>query len=150
MSDQVTDPPPSDVSAEVATLSATLDTVVPVKTGTNLLVGTWNVRDFDRFTAKWRSVSGDSPIRDLSNVLCIAEIVRHFEVVAIQEVRRSAKAFLAMMQVLGPDWAYLVTDVSGGDPGNSERLAFVFDRDRVRPSGLRVRAGRSSRAGGGL
>src|SRR2546430_2633816 len=98
MSDQITDSPPSDVSTEVATLSAALDTVVPAKTDKNLLVGTWNVRDFDRFTAKWRSISGDSPIRDLSNVVCIAEILRHFDVVAVQEVRRSAKAFLATIQ----------------------------------------------------
>jgi endonuclease/exonuclease/phosphatase family metal-dependent hydrolase len=81
-------------------------------------------------------VTGDSPIRDLSNLLCIAEVVRRFDVIAVQEVRRSARAFLAMMQVLGNDWAFLVTDVNRGRPGNNERLAFVFDRQRVRPSGL--------------
>ncbi len=30
----------------------------------------------------------------------------------------------------------LVTDVTRGRQGNAERLAFVFDRQRVRPSGL--------------
>jgi len=84
----------------------------------------------------WRSRKGESPIRDLSNVACIAEIVRRFDVVAVQEVRRSAAAFLAMMRALGNSWAYLVTDVTAGDPGNSERLAFVYDTTRVRPSGL--------------
>jgi hypothetical protein len=29
-----------------------------------------------------------------------------------------------------------VTDVTRGRQGNNERLAFVFDRQRVRPSGL--------------
>jgi hypothetical protein len=80
--------------------------------------------------------AGASPIRDLSNVLAIAEIVRRFDVMAVQEVRRSAQAFLAMMTVLGPDWAYLVTDVTDGRAGNNERLAFVFDPTRLRPSGL--------------
>ena len=44
-----------------------------------------------------------------------------------QEVRRSAAAFLSMLQVLGQDWAFLVTDVTEGAAGNNERLAFVFD-----------------------
>jgi endonuclease/exonuclease/phosphatase family metal-dependent hydrolase len=136
MTNQISDMPPNDVSSELGTLTAALDQVVPPKANDNLLVGTWNVRDFDRFTPNWRSVAGDSPIRDLSNVLCIAEIVRHFDVVAIQEVRRSASAFLTMIDFLGPAWGYLITDVSRGDPGNNERLAFVFDRERVRPSGL--------------
>ena len=52
-------------------------------------------------TPKWRSVPGDSPIRDLSNLLCIAEVIHRFHVVAIQEVRASARALLAIMQVLG-------------------------------------------------
>jgi hypothetical protein len=52
-------------------------------------------------TPKWRSVPGDSPIRALSNLLCIAELIHRFDVVAIQEVRASARALLAIMQVLG-------------------------------------------------
>jgi hypothetical protein len=43
--------------------------------------------------------------RGLSNMLVIAEIVRRLDVVAVQEVRRRAQAFLAMMTVLGADWA---------------------------------------------
>lgn len=136
MPDSIEDPPPADVVAELAGLSAALDRVVPPKAYGNLLVGTWNVRVFDRVRPAWRSVRGDRPIRDLSNVACIAEIVRRFDIVAVQEVRRSAAAFLAMMHLLGRTWAYLVTDVTAGSPGNNERLAFVFDTTRVRPSGL--------------
>jgi endonuclease/exonuclease/phosphatase family metal-dependent hydrolase len=136
MPDQITDPPPADVADQLAGLSAALDLVVPAKQPGNLLIGTWNVRAFDRLTPKWRSATGDQPIRDLSNLLCITEVVRRFDVVAVQEVRRSARALLAMLQVLGDDWAFLVTDVTRGRPGNNERLAFVFDRRRVRPSGL--------------
>jgi hypothetical protein len=137
MPDRITDPPPADVTGQLAALSAALDLVIPPKQpGQNLLIGTWNVRAFDRLTPKWRSVSGDAPIRDLSNLLCIAEVVRRFEVVAVQEVRRTAQALLAMLQVLGEGWAFLVTDVTRGRLGNAERLAFVFDRQRVRPSGL--------------
>jgi endonuclease/exonuclease/phosphatase family metal-dependent hydrolase len=62
--------------------------------------------------------------------------VRRFDVVAVQEVRRSGMGLLAMMEVLGDDWSFLVTDVTRGSSGNNERLAFVFDRGRVRLSGL--------------
>jgi hypothetical protein len=61
--------------------------------------------------------------------------VRRFDVTAIQEVR-SADGLLAMMRALGPSWAFVVTDVTEGSRGNAERLAFVFDRDRVSLSGL--------------
>jgi hypothetical protein len=57
-------------------------------------------------------------------------------VVAIQEVRRSAQAFHAMMRDLGDQWAFLATDVTEGRAGNSERLAFVYDTTRLQPSGL--------------
>ncbi|MDT0353957.1 endonuclease/exonuclease/phosphatase family protein [Pseudonocardia charpentierae] len=99
-------------------------------------MATWNIRGFDRYTPKWRSGPGDSPIRDRSNIAHIAEIVSRFDVIAIQELRRSATAFLAMLEVLGPDWAFLTSDVTEGDPGNNERLAFVYDTRRLRPSGL--------------
>jgi len=123
--------------ASVADEPAKLDQVVTAKElSRNLLVGTWNVRDFDRVTNKWRSATGDSSIRDLSDVLCIGEVVRRFDVVAVQDVRKSARAFLLMMQALGEGWAFLVTDVTRGKEGNDERLAFVFDTGGVRPSGL--------------
>ncbi|MCW2571893.1 MAG: hypothetical protein JWO88_1951 [Frankiales bacterium] len=130
------DAPPKGVAQELAALRAALAGMVPGRTADNLVIGTWNVRAFDRFTRKWRSTVGDSPIRDRSDVACLAEIVRCFDVIAIQEVRQSAQAFLAVLSLLGPDWAYLVTDVTKGKAGNNERLAFVFDTTRVRPSGL--------------
>jgi hypothetical protein len=69
-------------------------------------------------------------------VLCIAETLRRFDVVAVQEVGTSAEAFLAALQALGSGWAFLLTDVTLGNAGNQERLAFVFDQRRLRPSGL--------------
>src|SRR6266568_4224597 len=137
MADRISDPPPPEVAAQLTNLAGTLDQVIPAKQpGRNLLLGTWNLRAFDRLTPKWHSAAGDSPIRDLSNLLCITEVVRRFDIVAVQEVRSSAQALLAMLQVLGDSWAFLVTDVTAGSEGNHERLAFVYDRQRVRPSGL--------------
>ena len=132
----ITDPPPAEVRDQVDAYKDALADVVPPKRSDNLLIGTWNVRAFNRLTAEWRSQTGDSPVRDLSNVLCIAETLRRFDVVAVQEVGSTAEALRATMAYLGGDWAFLVTDVTLGDAGNHERLAFVFDRERLRPSGL--------------
>ena len=41
-----------------------------------------------------------------------------------------------MLNRLGPDWAFLTSDVTEGDLGNNERLAFVYNTSRLRPSGL--------------
>lgn len=40
------------------------------------------------------------------------------------------------MRILGDQWALIVSDVTVGDTGNTERLAYVYDRTRLRPSGL--------------
>ena len=41
-----------------------------------------------------------------------------------------------MLKVLGPNWGLSLTDVTEGAPGNSERMAFLFDTRRVQLSGL--------------
>jgi endonuclease/exonuclease/phosphatase family metal-dependent hydrolase len=52
--------------------------------------------------------------------------------VAVQEVNRDLAALQRVMSLLGHDWDYLVTDTTEGSGGNEERIAFVFDRRRVR------------------
>ena len=46
------------------------------------------------------------------------------------------RALRDMMKFLGDDWSFLMTDVTAGDKSNNERMAFLFDRRRVQPSGL--------------
>jgi len=132
------DNPPADVRAQLATLRAALDaSAIPAKMlDRNVLVATWNVRAFGNVTAKWFPDDGDSPKRSLAHVLCIAEIIRRFDVVAIEEVKRDLSGLRLLMQALGPDWGFSLTDLTRGDAGNQERIAFVFDLRRVRPSGL--------------
>jgi endonuclease/exonuclease/phosphatase family metal-dependent hydrolase len=116
---------------------AALDAAIPAKQlDRNLLLASWNIRGFGDVTEKWRSEENDSPKRDLFDVRCIAEIVSRFDVVAIQEARGDLSSLRAMLQVLGEDWALIATDVTRGRAGNNERMLFVFDRRRIRPSGL--------------
>ena len=101
----------------------------------NVLVGTWNIRAFGPVHPKWDE-NPASPKRNLRAMAYIVEIIRRFDVVAIQEVKEDLSGLLLLMEWLGPDWGFLVTDKTAGSAGNTERLACVFDRRRVRPSGL--------------
>ena len=132
----ITDQPPDDVAADLARLTQALDAAIPAKAGNNLIVGTWNIRAFGSLTRKWRSSGSDSPKRDLASALCIARILSRFDVVAIQEVKADLRALRDVLKVLGPEWAFAMTDVTYGDPGNGERLAYLFDSSRIRLSGL--------------
>ncbi|WP_369265180.1 endonuclease/exonuclease/phosphatase family protein [Streptomyces sp. R35] len=63
-------------------------------------------------------------------------MIRRFDVVAVQEVRGNLRALRYLLKVLGEDWGFILTDVTLGRDGNNERLAFLFDTRRVKPSGL--------------
>lgn len=134
---EITDTPPIAVRQDLQSISATLDRSVPGKRADkNLLVATWNIRAFGSLTRSWTALNDDSPKRDLRGLRAIIEIVSRFDVVAIQEVVGDLRALRDMMEFLGDDWAFLMTDVTRGKAGNNERMAFVFDRRRVQPSGL--------------
>jgi endonuclease/exonuclease/phosphatase family metal-dependent hydrolase len=134
---EVTDQPPTEVLTDLALLSSALDEELPSKAlDRNLLIATWNIRAFGDLTDKWESGEEDSPKRDLHSLLCIAEIVSRFDVVAVQEAKDNLKALRHMLKILGPSWGLSLTDVTEGAPGNAERMAFLFDTRRVQLSGL--------------
>lgn len=128
---------PMDVAHSLALLSDALDRSVPGKQlDRNLIVASWNVRELGRHNGKWTTSRRDTPKRNLADILYIAEILSRFDVVAVQEVQNNLDALRAIMSCLGPNWGFHVTDVSFGDAGDSERLAYLYDLRRVRPSGL--------------
>ncbi len=110
---------------------------LPAKsTDRNLIVGSWNVRALGGLHREFTE-NPESPKRNLRGLAVIAEIVRRFDVVAVQEIKRQTDAVRALVDdFLGPEWDLLLTDVTAGTSGNTERLGFLFDRRRVRPSGL--------------
>ena len=137
MAPSITEPPPPQVQEDLDRLRAALDERIPRrKVDGNLLVATWNLRAFGGLTEKWDADESDTPKRDLHALLCIAEVVSRFDVVAIQEVKGNIKALRHLLRSLGDDWGLILTDVTKGRPGNDERMAFVFDTRRLRPSGL--------------
>ena len=40
------------------------------------------------------------------------------------------------MRILGGDWGYLVNDITDGNDGKPERRAYLYNKKRVRMSGL--------------
>lgn len=121
---------------DIVRLRQRLDDVPPKQTDQNLLVATWNIRAFGGLSEQW-SETDASPKRNLRGLASIAEVIRRFDIVAIQEVKRDTTALRYLLEeFLGPDWGVILSDVTEGDPGNSERLAYVYDSRRLTPSGL--------------
>ena len=92
-----------------------------------LLLATWNIREFD---------SGKYGERTTESFYYIAEIVSHFDLVAVQEVREDLRALDRLQSILGGWWKYIVTDVTEGTAGNRERMAFLYDSRKVIFGGL--------------
>ncbi|MGH1366636.1 MAG: endonuclease/exonuclease/phosphatase family protein [Calditrichia bacterium] len=133
----ILDKPPIPVFKNLSELKEQLDEQIPPKKlDKNLLVGTWNIRAFGGLTEKWISSRRDSPQRDLHSLLCIAEIISRFDVIALQEVKSDLKALRHALKYLGSHWGLVLTDVTKGAPGNGERMAYLFDTRKVQMSGL--------------
>ncbi|NQW12974.1 MAG: endonuclease/exonuclease/phosphatase family protein [Rhodobacter sp.] len=104
-------------------LKAKLAAEVPAKSPTETLLATWNIREFDAPSYGQRSQEC---------LFYIAEIISHFDIIAVQEVREDLDALKSVVRILGDsNWDYLVSDVSEGTPGNRERMAFIYDKRSI-------------------
>lgn len=131
-----TNPIPDFVATDINRLNTKLDNDIPNKNVNNLLIATWNIRAFGDLTEKWEAEPGDSPQRDKQSLLCIINIIKRFDIVAVQEVKGNIKCLRETIKLLGNDWNFLMTDVTKGDAGNGERLAFIFNNKKIKLSGL--------------
>lgn len=109
-----------------AQLAAPAPKGVPRRTkDSSLIIGTWNLRDFDN--NKFRH----GP-RRRESLHYIAEILSAFDVCALQEVNEDLKPLKDVIRLMGPGWDFISTDVTTGSSGNRERMTFVFDSRKVR------------------
>lgn len=130
------DTPPSLVQNELELLKNSLDDKIPKKeTAKNLLIATWNIRSFGSLTREWDSGS-KSPKRDLRALRSIIEIISRFDVIAIQEAMGDLRALRDLMTYLGEEWSFLMTDITLGDAGHNERMAYIYHNTRIKTSGL--------------
>ena len=107
-------------------LRSQLEGSVPPKDAEdNLLLATWNLRDFGKNNRRgWGS-------RLRETWFYIAEVISRFDFVAVQEINRIPQ-WQEVMDILGWQWKYIATDeADGGLGGNGERMAFVYDSRKV-------------------
>ncbi|MGB5417993.1 endonuclease/exonuclease/phosphatase family protein, partial [Algibacter sp.] len=86
----------------------------------SLIIGSWNIRAFD-----------DGVLRLDESYHYIAEIIDHFDICSIQEIKNDLDPLRRLVKLLGPNWDFFVSDVSIHKGGNNERMAFVYNTSRV-------------------
>ena len=98
---------------------------IPEKTATQtLLLATWNIREF-----------GENRLPE--SAYYIAEIIDHFDIVVIQEVNSKELGGLeSVLAILGDNWSYVMSDGVEGSAGGNEAMAFVYNTNKVKFTGL--------------
>jgi endonuclease/exonuclease/phosphatase family metal-dependent hydrolase len=104
-----------------------LSTIPTSQLNYNLLLATWNIREFD---------SGTFGERVFEANYYIAEIISKFDIVAIQEVQRDLSGLKRVVDILGKYWKYIISDVTEGARGNDERIAYVYNSRKIQFGGL--------------
>lgn len=114
------------VTENLIRLKSQLNKEIPPKDlEDNLLLATWNIRDFGK---KSRRGFGN---RTRDSLYYIAEILSSFDLIAVQEVNE-LKELSDVMWYLGPSWDYIATDVADrAAGGNDERMTFIYDKRKV-------------------
>lgn len=116
------------ISTKLLELKEALAEQVPGKRAGCTLIATWNIREFDSDAYGARSDEA---------LYYIAEILSHFDLIAVQEVREDLRALKRVLSIMGrSNWDFIASDVTEGTPGNRERLAFVYDKRSVSFSSL--------------
>lgn len=98
---------------------------IPEKiTDKNLLVCSWNLKDFGAYNHRLPE-----------SYFYLAEIISKFDLVSVQECRADLEPLKILLRILGSDWTYLYNDVSDHDGSNSERSLIIYDKRRCNFSG---------------
>jgi endonuclease/exonuclease/phosphatase family metal-dependent hydrolase len=106
-------------------LRAQLDEEVPPKNAeSDLLLATWNLRDFAKDNRKG---FGE---RFPESHFYIAEVLSRFDFIAVQEINELDE-WEKVTRILGPSWDWIATDVTEGTGGNGERLTYLYDKRKV-------------------
>ena len=93
---------------------------IPKADDENLIVATWNLTNFGL-----QEREGD-------HLRLMAEIIKPFDVVAIQEVADDVTQLYELLTYLKGSWKAIYTDIAG----NYERLGYLYQEDRVQPTEL--------------
>ena len=91
-------------------------------------IATWNIREFGKKKRKPASIH------------YIAEILSHFDLIAITEMRENTRDLEKVMDILGPYWNVIHSDVTMDRGGNRERIGYLYDKRVITFTGLAAEA----------
>lgn len=98
--------------------------IPPSRLDERILIATWNIRQFG---AKRRTQAA---------IHYIAEILSQFDLIGVVELRENLEDLQRVLQVLGPYWRAVYSDMVPDAGGNYERIAYVFDKRAIVFNGL--------------
>ncbi len=131
-------PAPKFTKSEWDTIRQTLkaDPVafgLPVRQYGSVVFASFNIRKLGKVK------TGSAGERDEETFQFLADVCRHFDLLAVQEVMSDTESLLKLVELLGDEYGLVHSDTTGafpGKPGNAERLAFLYNRRLVRRSAL--------------
>lgn len=85
----------------------------------NLIVASWCLNRFA------------SPITRIESIYYLAQVISAFDIVSLQKVAQNLDGLNLLLDILGPEWKYLITDVTLGAMGADERFAILYYSPRV-------------------
>ncbi|HEY7543583.1 MAG TPA: endonuclease/exonuclease/phosphatase family protein [Blastocatellia bacterium] len=91
-------------------------------------IATWNIREFGKKS------------RSKAAIHYIAEILGQFDLISIVELRDNLADLGRVLEILGPYWCAVYSDMIPDAGGNRERLAFIYDKRAVVFNGLAAEA----------
>jgi endonuclease/exonuclease/phosphatase family metal-dependent hydrolase len=101
---------------------------LPERRDKSVIIGTFNIRKL-----------GKVDKRSEQSWALLKNIISRFDLLAIQEVMDDLSGLEHLCALLGDDYAMVVSDVTGvkpGEPGNPERLAFLYNWKRIKRTAL--------------
>lgn len=116
----------ADIAQGLLALKKRIDAAnIPAsKLDESINVAIWNIREF-----------GKVPRTDAA-IHLIAEILGHFDLIALVELRDDLSDLGKVLPILGSTWDVVYSDWIDDSGGNRERTAFLFDRRAVTFNGL--------------
>ena len=103
----------------LARLRPALVNEVPRRLKDNLLVANWCLNKFGR-----RAPRGEA-------LFYMAQILSAFDVISLQKIDRHLESLRALLEIMGPEWGYFITDITEGTLGSNERFAILHYQPRV-------------------
>lgn len=102
--------------------------IPPSRLDESINIATWNIREFGKRRRRKAAIH------------YIAEILRQFDLIGVVELRDDLRDLGRVLEILGPEWRAVYSDMLPDQGGNHERIAYVYDRRAVRFNGLAAEA----------